>query len=68
MGGLPKAAPRGYVGGMKTPSDTTSTSPLARIGIAAAIGAILLAAVAGWLTHGTTILFTLAQDGLAWCF
>jgi hypothetical protein len=29
---------------------------------------VLVAALAGWSMHGTTILFTYAQDGLAWCF
>jgi len=53
---------------MKTPSDASPSWPLARIGIAVAIGAILVAALAGWSMHGTTILFTYAQEGLAWCF
>lgn len=42
--------------------------PLARISIAVAVGAVLIAALAGWSMHGTTILFTYAQEGLAWCF
>ena len=57
---------------MKTTSAASASWPVARVwaivGITFAIGAVLLAAVAGWMTHGTTILFTLAQDGLAWCF
>lgn len=53
---------------MKAPSDTSPLRPLARFGIAAAIGAVLLAALAGWSMHGTAILFTYAQEGLAWCF
>lgn len=57
-----------YIQGMKTPSDTPLSWPLARIGIAAAIGVVLVAALAGWSMHGTTILFTYAQEGLAWCF
>lgn len=53
---------------MKTPSTTPPYRPFAIIGIAAAIGAVILAALAGWSMHGTTILFTYAQEGLAWCF
>jgi hypothetical protein len=61
-----------YTFGMKTTSDTSSSWPLARIwagiGIVAAIAVVLVTTLAGWATHGTTILFTYAQDGLAWCF
>jgi hypothetical protein len=53
---------------MKTPSDTSPSRPLAQIGIIAAIGVVLLAVLAGWSIHGTAILFTYAQAGLAWCF
>jgi hypothetical protein len=53
---------------MKSASNISRAWPLARIGIAAAIGALMLAALAGWSMHGTAILFTYAQDGLAWCF
>lgn len=35
--------------------------------IAVVIAAALAAAVAGWAVHGTSILFTYAQNGLAWC-
>jgi hypothetical protein len=28
----------------------------------------LVAALAGWSMFGTTILFTYAENGLAWCF
>lgn len=55
-----------YIHIMKSPSDV-SAWPLARIGIAVAIAALMLAALAGWSIHGTAILFTYAQDGLAWC-
>ena len=52
--------------------DTDLSPPATRnwagIGIGVAAVAGLLAAIAGWLTHGTTILLTYAQDGLAWCF
>lgn len=65
---LSKTARTHYVRSMKTPSDISPFRPLARIGIAAVIGAVLLAALAGWSMHGTAILFTYAQDGLAWCF
>lgn len=34
----------------------------------AAIGALVVAALAGWAMFGTSILFTYAQDGIAWCF
>ena len=53
---------------MKTPSESSPSWPLARIGVALAIGGMLIAALAGWSMHGTAILFTYAQDGLAWCF
>ena len=53
---------------MSTPSDTSLLSPLGRLGIAAAIGAAVLAVLAGWSIYGTAILFTYAQEGLAWCF
>jgi hypothetical protein len=59
---------RRYISAMKTASDAPPPNPLARIGIAAAIGALVLAALAGWSMHGTAILFTYAQEGLAWCF
>lgn len=29
---------------------------------------LLAATLIGWSEHGTTILYTYAQDGLAWCF
>jgi hypothetical protein len=51
---------------METPP--SPSWPLARVGVAVAIGAVLIAAMAGWSMHGTTILFTYAQAGLAWCF
>jgi hypothetical protein len=53
---------------MKTPPNAPPSWPLARIGVVAAIGAVLIAALAGWSMHGTAILFTYAQEGLAWCF
>lgn len=53
---------------MRTSPDASSSIPLGRIGVAAAIGAVMLAALAGWSMYGTTILFTYAQEGLAWCF
>lgn len=56
-----------YIDMMKSPSDVLRAWPLARIGIAVAIAALMLAALAGWWMHGTAILFTYAQDGLAWC-
>ena len=52
---------------MRTSSDISLSSPLARLGIAAAIGAVVLAVLAGWSMYGTAILFTYAQEGLAWC-
>jgi hypothetical protein len=51
---------------METPP--SPSWPLARVGIAVAIGAVLIAVLAGWSRHGTAILFTYAQEGLAWCF
>jgi uncharacterized membrane protein len=57
-----------YIYNMRTPSDASPSWPLARIGIAVAIGVVLVAALVGWSMYGTTILFTYAQDGLAWCF
>jgi hypothetical protein len=57
---------------MKSTPDAAPSSSLVRalagIAITLVIGAVLLGALAGWLTHGTAILFTYAQDGLAWCF
>ncbi|MCB1445674.1 MAG: hypothetical protein KDJ87_07705 [Rhizobiaceae bacterium] len=51
--------------------DTSSTSsrprPWLAAAIAVAIAAMFAAALAGWAVHGTSILFTYAQDGLAWC-
>jgi len=51
---------------MKMRSDSSPSWPL--VGVAIAIGGLLIAALAGWSMHGTAILFTYAQDGLAWCF
>ena len=53
---------------MKTLSEVSSSWLLARIGIGAVVFAALLAAAAGWWMNGTAILFTYAQEGLAWCF
>ena len=53
---------------MRISAGTSLSSPLARLGIAAAIGAVTLAVLAGWSMYGTAILFTYAQEGLAWCF
>lgn len=52
---------------METPPARSLPSPLALLGLAI-VGAMLLAALGGWSAYGTTILFTYAQDGLAWCF
>ena len=41
---------------------------LPTLAIGAALGAFIVAAIAGWATYGTSILFTYAQNGLAWCF
>lgn len=56
-----------YIARMKTNSPASPSWPL-RLAIVTALGALLLAALAGWSMHGTTILFTYAQEGLAWCF
>ena len=53
---------------MDTPSTTAPSRPLLGIAMAVAIGAGLLAVLAGWAMYGTAILYTYAQDGLAWCF
>jgi hypothetical protein len=41
---------------------------LPALAIGAAIGAVIVSTLAGWAMFGTSILFTYAQDGLAWCF
>lgn len=41
---------------------------LPALAIGATIGAVTVAALAGWAMFGTSILFTYAQEGLAWCF
>jgi len=41
---------------------------LPAIAVGAVIGALIVAALAGWAMFGTSILFTYAQEGLAWCF
>ncbi|UVC06768.1 hypothetical protein IHQ71_16055 [Rhizobium sp. TH2] len=41
---------------------------LAAIAFLAALTAGLVAALAGWSMFGTSILFTYAESGLAWCF
>jgi len=53
---------------METPSSIRSSSALPAIAIGGVIGAVIVAALAGWAMFGTSILFTYAQDGLAWCF
>lgn len=44
-----------------------------RTGIAYALGLALLAvlfslAFAGWIGHGSSILLSMAESGLSWCF
>ena len=41
--------------------------PLLGIVLFTMLAAALVAAVAGWNMFGTSILFTYAQNGLAWC-
>ena len=53
---------------METLPTSSRPRPLLAAAIALVIGATLVAAVAGWSIHGTSILFIYAQDGLAWCF
>lgn len=53
---------------MKTHPITAPLRPLIGPAVITAICATLLAAFAGWSMYGTSILFTYAQDGLAWCF
>ena len=54
------------LGAMETSPASSPSWPL--IGLAVfAIVALLLAALAGWAMYGTSILFTYAQNGLAWC-
>ena len=50
---------------------TLSRPSLSRIAVIALVvfaAALLLATLAGWSMFGTSILFTYAQNGLAWCF
>lgn len=57
---------------MKTTSAAFANRSAARlaagVAVASSIGLLLAATIMGWLTYGTTILFTLAQGGMAWCF
>ena len=41
---------------------------LAAIAFLVTLAAALFAALAGWSMFGTSILFTYAENGLAWCF
>jgi hypothetical protein len=41
---------------------------LAAVALFTLLAALLLAAIAGWRMFGTSILFTYAQNGIAWCF
>jgi hypothetical protein len=56
-----------YLGFMQTAS-RPSLPRLAAIALLTALTALLLAAIAGWSMFGTSILFTYAENGLAWCF
>lgn len=47
---------------------STRLKPVLVVAAGLAVTTLLLAALAGWMVHGTAILFTYAQDGLAWCF
>lgn len=40
----------------------------AAIALLVTLAAALVAALAGWSMFGTSILFTYAENGLAWCF
>ena len=53
---------------MQTPASIRRSSMLPALAIGAIIGGLIVAALAGWAMFGTSILFTYAQDGLAWCF
>lgn len=56
-----------YLGFMQTAS-RPSLPRLAAIALAAAAAVLFVAAIAGWSMFGTSILFTYAENGLAWCF
>lgn len=56
-----------YLGYMQT-APRPSLPRLAAVALLAAVAALLLAAIAGWSMFGTSILFTYAENGLAWCF
>lgn len=58
---------RTFVNSAETPYIGVMTS-VYRITILTVILAMLLAALAGWSMYGTSILFTYAQAGIAWCF
>jgi len=50
---------------------TVSQSSLPRfaaIAFLVTLAAAFVAALAGWSMFGTSILFTYAENGLAWCF
>lgn len=53
---------------MQTPAWNASSRILPILAIGLVIGSVLVAALAGWTMFGTSILFTYAQEGLAWCF
>ncbi|MFD1328557.1 hypothetical protein [Mycoplana ramosa] len=51
----------------------TTNRLTARSGIALTLALVLLAvlfslAFAGWVDHGSSILLTMAETGLSWCF
>jgi len=58
---------RTIIAAMQTPSPSTPP-PIAGLAVVALLAAGLLAAIAGWSMFGTSILFTYAENGLAWCF
>jgi hypothetical protein len=53
---------------MKSMSAPLPLKHLAALSLGVLVGAAVVAALAGWMLYGTSILFTYAQDGLAWCF
>jgi hypothetical protein len=56
-----------YIWSMQTLSQSRFPR-LAALVLLMMLGAALVAALAGWSMFGTSILFTYAENGLAWCF
>jgi hypothetical protein len=52
---------------METLGSSSPSHLLPALAVGAVIGAVVVASLIGWAVYGTSILFTYAQQGLAWC-